>query len=112
MCGTLHLEHGKRAYAGAAEIFLHLLGRYAGSSTAGFRGVPADLAVSAATADGDGMAPGCVQCRRKSTGTVQAPPKRLHAVSLCAFRVVRSADLSFTVNITGSVNMHRVSICV
>ena len=44
--------------SGAAEIFLHLLGRYAGSSTSEFRGVPADLAVAAATSDGDGMAPG------------------------------------------------------
>jgi len=51
----------------AAEIFLHLLGRYAGSSTSEFRGVPADLAAEAATSDGDGMAPGCEHRRNCST---------------------------------------------
>ena len=44
--------------SGHAEIFLHLLGRYAGEKRADqFKGVPADVIASAAAADGDGMAP-------------------------------------------------------
>ena len=42
---------------GHVEIFLHLLGRYAGEKGADqFKGVPADVIASATAASGDGMA--------------------------------------------------------